>query len=311
MAIHRPSWFRDDAILVSYAPTCGINKDGEELYKVDPATGQRTLEIDDLLREDVHAVLHGEAAPTARYVDSELIKGSGYAVPTYYDLSSVEEFEDTVKERWPDFRTCTIRQLVAEDVVTVRGGHGSPSADMRKGEVPYIKVSDLRAGQVNINPTNRVSEVVAKRYWRGDESRLRAFDLITPARTSKNIGEFSVLMPGQERIVLTKEVLVLRPGPAAVFDSFYLAWCMSLRVVRNQWRRVVFMQTNREDTGDRFLDIRIPVPDSADECARLSAPFREYFQGTAQLRERFINYLAEDDDHHVFLSTTAPVDEEE
>jgi hypothetical protein len=28
-------------------------------------------------------------------------------------------------------------------------------------------------------------------------------------------------MPRQERVVLTKEMLVMRPGPIADFDSFY------------------------------------------------------------------------------------------
>lgn len=311
MAVKQPSWYRDGAVLVSYAPTCGINKDGEELYRVDPLTGQRTEEIDDLLRDDVRALLAGEAPPTARYVEEDEVKGSGFAVPTYYDPTTVEDFEDTVKSRWPSFDTCSLRELVDRRLVQIRGGHGSPSADVRTGDVPYIKVSDLRAGAVNINPTNRVSDVVARRYWRGPSSGLQPFDLISPARTSKNIGEFSVLMPGQERVVLTKEVIVLRPGPAAHFDSFFLAWCMSLRIVRNQWRRIVFMQTNREDTGDRFFDIRVPLPRTSAECDQLAAPFKEYFEGTSRLRERFIEYLSEDDEHHVFLATSTEADEVE
>ena len=35
---------------------------------------------------------------------------------------------------------------------------------------------------------------------------------------------------------------------------------MTLNVVRQQWNRVVFMQTNREDVGQRYLEIEVPVP---------------------------------------------------
>ena len=48
-------------------------------------------------------------------------------------------------------------------------------------------------------------------------------------------------MPGQEQVMLTKEVIVLRPGPAADFDPFYLLWAMTLKIVRDQWNRVVFI----------------------------------------------------------------------
>ena len=104
----------------------------------------------------------------------------------------------------------TIGQLLEESVLTVRVGHGSPPNDQRTGDIPYVKVSDLRALRININPTNLVSEQVARRYWRAENSGLAPWDLVTPSRASSNIGEFVILLPGEERILLTKEVLVLR-----------------------------------------------------------------------------------------------------
>ncbi|WP_143831765.1 hypothetical protein [Nocardiopsis sp. CNR-923] len=169
------------------------------------------------------------------------------------------------------------------------------------GSIPYIKVSDIRAGQVNINPSNLVPDVVAKSFWRGDESGIRAFDLITPIRTSKNIGEFAVLMPGQERIVATKEVLILRATSASFVDNFYLLWALSLKVVRNQWRRVVFMQTNREDVGKRFMEIEIPWPCDALTAQDASKDFRNYYQGIEGLRRKFVDALEHKGLHHVFL----------
>ena len=123
---------------------------------------------------------------------------------------------------WPripvfDFRAVSLADLKDQGLIEIRGGHGSPSAaSERVGTVPYIKVSDLRAGFVNINPTNRVPRQVAKRFWvNGSQSGLRAFDLLCPERTSKNIGDFCVLMPGQEQLVGTKEMIIVRPGPAS------------------------------------------------------------------------------------------------
>jgi hypothetical protein len=82
---------------------------------------------------------------------------------------------------------------------------------------------------MNINPTNRVPRKIAERHWRGSDSGLQPFDLLSPERTSKNIGDFCVLLPGQERVLLTKEIIVIRRGPAAMFDAFYLLWALTLK----------------------------------------------------------------------------------
>ncbi|MDP9363509.1 MAG: hypothetical protein M3Q10_04645 [Chloroflexota bacterium] len=167
--------------------------------------------------------------------------------------------------------------------------------------MPYIKVSDLRAGLVNINPTNRVPLRQAEVMWRGTTSGLQPFDLLSPERASRNIGDFCVLMPGQEQVVLTKEVIVLRPGPAADFDQFYLLWAMTLRVVREQWNRIVFMQTSREDVGKRYLEVEIPVAPDASRAREVSEEFRRYFVAVARLREELGACLRRSD-HHFFLS---------
>jgi hypothetical protein len=168
--------------------------------------------------------------------------------------------------------------------------------------MPYIKVSDLRAGLVNINPTNRVPLSVAKKFWKADNSGLRAYDLVCPERTSKNIGDFCILMPGQERVILTKEIIVLRPGQVANFDAFYLLWAMTLKIVREQWKRIVFMQTNREDVGRRFWEIEIPIPRDKKQAMEVSEEFRKYYVSLATARIGFGNYLQETGAHHFFVA---------
>ena len=298
-----PSWFRDDEVVISYAPTTGINKDGEELYVVDPKTGRRTLAIDDRLATDVDAIIEGQTSETVQWIKTTAIRKSHIAVPVYYDQRPLKDYKRELKRTWPGFTSVSLGTLIDEGKLVVHGGHGSPSADMRTGTVPYIKVSDLRAGQVNINPTNRVTDIVARRYWRGANSGLQPYDLITPARASKNIGDIAVLMPGQERVVLTKEMLVMRPGPKADFEPFYFLWAMSLKIVRQQWQRIVFMQTNREDTGTRYREIQIPMAPTRGQRDKVAAPFKKYYEGTAELRQAFLSYLSRDEHHHVFLAS--------
>lgn len=323
MTIHKPAWFRDDRIMVSTAPTCGLTKGGRILPVVDPETGLRVQEIDpetgalvdavdDKLLADMNALVSGEETDTLRYVDADEVS-LRLAVPTYYDRRYHERFVEVMQEpQFEGFTSASLGELVKDRKLVKRHGHGSPTQSVRVGTVPYIKVSDLRAGLVNINPTNRVPTAVARTYWRGYSSGLQPWDLICPERTSKNIGDFCMLMPGQEDVVTTKEVIVLRPGPGAEFDSFYLMWAMTLSIVREQWKRVIFMQTNREDVGERYLEIEIPIPPSRERADQVSQPFREYYEKLADARNGLRDYLHESGDHHFFIGTAqVPLDEEE
>lgn len=302
---HKPSWFRDNQVFISYADTCGINKDGNILYEIDPATGERTDVVDDKLMEDVLSLLAGAPAATGRWVDFEHLT---IGAPRYYDTRYMADLDDLLAEGpFEGFSSRTLGSLIEDGLIVKRAGHGSPSADKRGGDIPYIKVSDVRAGQININPANMVPEVVARSYWKANGSGLQPFDLITPIRASKNIGEFAVLMPGQEEVVLTKEMLVLRVTSLTELDNFYLLWALSLKVVRQQWNRVVLMQTNREDVGDRYLEIEIPWPDNPKDGFFISEPFRKYYLGMDQLRRSFTTTLASGGIHHVYLGATSEI----
>jgi hypothetical protein len=300
--------------MVSTAPTCGLTKGGRLLPLVDPATGKRVQvedpetgelvdAVNDLLFEDMKALVSGDTTETLRFIPRDEVSLRA-AVPVYYDRRFDERFDAAIGEgTLAGFKSATLGELIENGVLTVRGGHGSPSQDQRVGDVPYIKVSDLRAGLVNINPTNRIPHTVAERqFWRGKASGLRPFDILCPERTSKNIGDFCVLMPGQEQLVVTKEVLIFRPGPSARFDPFYLLWALTLKIVRDQWKRVIFMQTNREDVGKRYLEIRIPIAPDEDTATRVSQPFRDYFLAIADARSKLNGYLASSGEHHFFVS---------
>lgn len=299
----KPSWFSDDKVLVLNARTCGLNKDGHEQLKVDRETGARTSEIDDELSDLTKEVELGHLnGKSALYVPrSELIERN-IAVPSYYDRTTVLALHEYISSHRDRFSSRTIGELVSEGELTVRKGHGSPSSDQRVGSIPYVKVSDLRAGLININPSNLIPRKLAEKFWGGESSNLLSYDIISPERASKNIGEFCVLMPGQENIVLTKEMLIFR-GTSKRISQFYLMWAVSLDAVRKQWARIVFMQTNREDVGDRYLEIEIPYPLSdmvSENCAR---PFEHYFNSLAQAKANLRDQLSKQgDSFHLYFA---------
>lgn len=289
------SWVKNGKVLVINSLTCGINKDGDELYVVDKKTGERDYsKIDDQLSFDCDSLLNGTPSDRCFYIDYERIVNSMIGVPNYYDAKYDNEIDLFCTKH--GFAKMSLGKLVKDGMISITHGHGSPSPDQRVGNVPYIKVSDLRASQVNINPTNMIPLELAKKYWKGDTSKLHEYDLLSPERASKNIGEFCVLQYGQENIVLTKEILVVR-GESKLFDQFYLMWALSLPVVRRQWDRIIFMQTNREDVGDRYYEIEIPIPLNVEQALTVSKPYRHYYTQLKALKIEFeesVNKITKD-----------------
>ena len=289
--------------------TCGIYKDGQARYKVDPATGRRTTDIDNELREQVEAYLGGLTFPGRTEASLNDVFQRQVLVPTYFDYRHNEDIRQFLDVNGTD--GITVGELIDSEVISERRGHGSPSNDQRSGEIPYVKVSDIRGLRININPTNLVSEPIAKRHWRGKSSGLQAWDVITPNRASSNIGEFAILLPGEEDIVLTKEVFVFRAINQDLYDAFYLLWAFSLKAVRNQWRRIALMQTNREDCGNRYREIVIPRAPDKSWAQQRSEPFRNYFTTIAEARAAFAEALNKDELQYTanVISTASRQDE--
>lgn len=93
--ISKPKWFKDDVVMVSTAPTCGLTKGGRLLPVIDPATGKRkqvkdpeTQElidaVDDRLLEDAKALAVGKKTDTLTFIPKSEVS-LRCAVPVYYD----------------------------------------------------------------------------------------------------------------------------------------------------------------------------------------------------------------------------------
>ena len=279
--------------------TCGIYKNGSTRFVVD-ANGKRTSVVDNQLLEQASAYGKSHKARCVYKAKLKETYDKEVLVPQYYDSSLQAPFDALLSKI--GCQRVTIGELCDKGLIRVLSGHGSPSNDLRNGDIPYVKVSDIRNLRINVNPTNLVPLELAKQFWKTSDgqSNLKAWDLISPSRASSNIGEFAVLLPGEEQIVVTKEVFIIRQTEIESFYTpFYLLWALSLKEVRRQWQRISLMQTNREDVGNRFREITIPKPKSQEWADSVSAPFKKYFEGISDAKKVFAKETNEDDYNYI------------
>jgi type I restriction enzyme M protein len=284
-------------IVMSYPRSIGQDRKGQLLRGLD-ASGVRTGELDNEMADAVRQIVGATYSGIAKSVSSK--KGDtrlrfhvpqadalkkATLVPRYWWRSDTDAAMEAWTATYPS-TVVTLGELASQGVLQTFGGHGSPPGNARKtGDVPYVKVTDLKNWRINENPTNFIHEDLAKVLRKGGPAELRYGDLVSPARASANIGQFCLLLPWQTHILLTKEVLILRVAENRLgVDPFLLLALLSLKVVQEQYAAFTLMQTNREHLGDRWKEVKIPLPSTEKSRNKVAGPVRDYFEAIVKAR---------------------------
>jgi len=296
-------------ITMSYPRSIGQDKRGNPLYQIGEH-GTRSGELDNEIAAATKEIVGREYRGTARevpvsgdsrlcfQVSQETVRARGILVPRFWWRRDSQTTLDDWASQKPSVMV-TLGELVDRRIIRTYEGHGSPPGHTRAtGNVPYVKVSDLKNWRINENPTNFIHREVADKLRRRGPI-LQFGDLITPSRASSNIGQFSLVLPWQTDIVLTKEVVIIRVEPNDEgITPFLLLALMSLRVVQDQYKTLALMQTNREHLGDHWRDVQIPLPASITARTQMGTAVQTYFEGIIRARESWtqLSSIIEPDD---------------
>ena len=261
----------------------GQDKKGNPLFRLD-ADGNRTDVLEDEMAEAA-ALLQSRSNSNDKLCftfEQQRARKAGILTASYYWRAPYLESLGTFAKE----NGCTLvslDELLKSGELTYTMGHGSPHGQFKgMGTIPYVKVSDIKNWRINENPKYFIPEETADTLRR--DRNLEAFDIVIPTRASKNIGFGAVVMPWQTHVVLTKEIAVLRCPKESRVSPWLLLVMLSLRVVNDQFRFLVQMQTNREDLGRRLLELKIPVPEGDAVRRKWEQPAEDYFR--TQVRAR-------------------------
>lgn len=293
---------KDNKVVGCICETFGEDKHGRPRYKI--IEGMKTSELDDEMADATKILIRSRKTPMKSHsklyfkFSQEKALEKGVLVAKYW----WREPYLNVLESFAENNNCSlvsIDELESSGELEVLQGHGSPSSHYHgRGNVPYIKVTDIKNWRINENPNYMIPETVAKKLRK--KKHLEAFDLVTPTRASKNIGLFGMVMPWQTNVILTREINIWRvTKKAKKIDPFLLLNLMSLKAVHGQFSFLVLMQTNREDLSKRYKEILLPIPRDEGTRERWSKPIENYFEMQIKSRE-FYRQLREVIDPNLF-----------
>lgn len=280
----------DNEIIGCICETFGEDKHGRPRYKI--VNGIKTSELDDEMKDTTEILVKSRKSlkqPHSKlyfkFSQKKALERRVLVARYWWRKPYLDELENFAKQH--NCELMAVGDLETRGELEIFPGHGSPSSHYHgHGNIPYIKVTDIKNWRINENPNYMVPEKVAEKLRRARV--LRAFDLVTPTRASKNIGLFGVVMPWQTDVLLTREISVWRvKKEAKMIDPFLLLNLMSLKAVHDQFNFLVLMQTNREDLSHRYKEILFPIPRDGKVREKWSAPIKNYFEMQIKSRKRY------------------------
>ena len=252
-------------INMAVAEYIGHDHNGKPLYKIDREKGIRTNEILDdteAIIKEMNAKNRGEKYEE-KYtfeVDADLLKETGILVPRYYWNSKIKQIEKQAEEE--NIKLVSMKQLIDEGVIKYFDGNGSPASEFKgTGDIPYIRVKDIVNWQIYKDPTALIPETEYKRLYK-EVKQLQKKDILYVRRGSYRIGSVAMVSPYDLKVILTREILVLR-----IIDKKnkygitpeYLMYALSHKLTAEQSNNKIFIDTTLPNIADRWKEIKIPI----------------------------------------------------
>jgi type I restriction enzyme M protein len=188
-------------------------------------------------------------------------------VPRYYD----PDLRATISslEKSGDFELRSIGELEQEGVLSIRNAPSTVSkADYGKGNIPFIRTTDIGNGEILYPTTHTISEGSYKRFK--DKQDLRVDDILLIKDGTYRVGRSVILLEEDIHCLVQSHFKIIRVAKNDILDPFVLYYLLQQPVVMKQIMLNTFVQATLSTIGKRLAKVVLPVPKDRKKRARIS-----------------------------------------
>jgi len=262
---------QQETINMAVIEEMGHDHQGKEIYRWDKETKQIDKKS---LWDDVPLVLNEFKNGFNKYcfkTKSNICNNKNIYVPRYFWENKLKEIkEEACKE---NLELVSIKQLLDENIIRTFDGHGSPPAEYKgRGEIPYIRVKDIVNWEVYKDPTSKIPNEIYENK-KGNNKELKKEDILYVRRGSYRIGSVAMVSPFDTKVLLTREILVLRvidKENKYNIDAYYLLYLLSHKLTQLQSKNKILIETTLPNIANRWQELMLPISKDEDERKRIS-----------------------------------------
>ena len=267
-------------INMAVAEEMGHDHQGKEIYRWDYLTNSVNK---NQIWDDIALILDELKSKRGKkhtfQVASNIVIHKGIFVPRYYWNTRIEEVKLLAKKQ--NLTLVPINELINAKILSYFDGHGSPPAENKgMGKIPYIRVKDIVNWELYKDPTAKIPEEIYLKMRRSSKD-LNEGDVVYVRRGSYRIGSVALVSPFDKKVILTREILVLRASKDRNkydINPYYLLYLFSHKLTQMQTFNKVLIETTLPNIADRWKELLLPVHNIQSERKLIGRKVEEVFR---------------------------------
>ncbi|MGQ4875309.1 MAG: N-6 DNA methylase [Promethearchaeia archaeon] len=279
----------------------GRDKDGKTLYKLDK-NGNKILDesgiplVNDELA-DLHYKLKNAKTLSINTEEnyfklkSTEIKNNIY-VPGYYLglRKALKKFKDD-----NNFILLSIKDLVNKKILYTNNKGYFPRGDeigshvYGLGDIPFIRTSDIRNWEINLDSTQKTSEEIYLKYK--DKQDIRIGDILMVKDGGANlIGNTAIITEIDQKILYQSHIYKIRVLENDEYiDPYLLIFLLNLDFVKKQILNITFSQGTLSTIGNRIMDVILPIPADLEKRKEISGYVKKIIDEKTRIRKLWMD----------------------
>ena len=288
---------KDYPIFMSIPATCGHNKNGKQIYKLNN-DGSFVLDennnkiIDDeipFVANQYQNFKKGTFNKTSHLgfiLNYSEIKNWIF-IPDYYDPELKEEIITLSKSA--EYQVKNIRELVNEKLLQIKRGNEIGSEFYGRGDIPFIRTSDIVNWELKIDPIKCVPEEIYEQYK--EQQDVQENDILFVKDGTFLIGRSAIVTEQDEKIIIQSHLLKIRVSKNNNINAYYLLYLLNTPFVQKQIQKYTFIQGTISTVGDRFYELFLPIHTNTEKIKQISNEVKSIIDTKKILRERIDNLI--------------------
>ncbi|WP_312241708.1 restriction endonuclease subunit S [Pantoea sp.] len=175
-------------------------------------------------------------------------------IPKFYD-PEIESYFSSLKEEYNFF---TIRELVEKEYISCSTGHEIGKMAYGTGDIPFIRTSDISNWEIKTLPKQGVSEEIYDSYSKKQD--IQKNDILIVRDGTYLIGTNCMVSDLDEKSLYQSHLIKVRVKHNEIFDEYIFFLLLNSPIIQRQIRNMQFTADTIDTIGNRFYDIRLPIP---------------------------------------------------
>ena len=204
-------------------------------------------------------------------------------------VSYVVISNDAVPAKTKNLCLVSVADLLNNKILFSTKGHGSPSSEYKgKGDIPYVRVSDIVNWDIYDNYTARIPEAECDRV-KGKKAAPKVNDILFVRRGSYRIGTVAKVpekfaSPNKALFMGELQIFrVLKNDKPYWLSSSYLLFLFSHELVQRQLERLTYYDTTLPQLGDRWKALRLPLFKTEAEVKKVTKVVDKIFENKQEV----------------------------